>query len=143
MESFFRNSDPSAETLFIGAAEGRHIGRSAPSGKCGKDVVNPDPGQNTRQQRRKGLSTGFPCLSRLGQIDPGEHSRNERRDHHAASLRSSARPSPEKTRAAQKKDANRRLSWLVTKTSKSCFCISTMILRSRRRPWRRPADLLH
>ncbi len=104
MNSYFRISDPAAEggrgpaprprrpaaaeTPFIGAAAGRHIGRSARRGKCGKDVVNPGPEQDARRQRPKGLSTGFPCWPRPGRIDSGE---NPECDRHAASFRRSAR----------------------------------------------------
>ena len=80
-----------AETVFIGAAEGRHIGRPAPRGKCGKDVVNPGPEQDAREQRRKGLSTGFPCCPRPGRAEAGDGLRNNRHDRHAASFRRSAR----------------------------------------------------
>ena len=55
------------------------------------DVVNPGPEQDARRQRRKGLSTGFPCWPRLGRIDSGENPECERRDRHAASLRRPAR----------------------------------------------------
>ena len=107
MNSLFRISDPAeedgrgpaprprrpaaAETPFIGAAAGRHIGRSARRGKCGKDVVNPGPEQDARRQRRKGLSTGFPCWPRLGRAKAREESEGERGAAHAASFRRSAR----------------------------------------------------
>ena len=57
-----------AETAIIGAAEGRHIGRPAPRGKCGKVRGQSMPGPRPSRKRRQGLSTSFPCCPRLGEI---------------------------------------------------------------------------
>ena len=60
-----------AETAIIGAAEGRHIGRPAPRGKCGEVRGQSMPGPRPSRKRRQGLSTSFPCCPRLGRAEAG------------------------------------------------------------------------
>ena len=103
MESFFRISDPAAEgghgpaprprrpaaaeTLFIAAAADRHVGPSARAESVERFVVNPCPEPKTAKQRQQGLSTSFPCLSRLERNPYGSSTTRSRLQNHSPPLR--------------------------------------------------------
>ena len=60
------------ETVFNGAAEDRHIGRSEPRGKCGKVRGQSIPGRRSSRKCRQGLSISFPCCPHLGRTEAGD-----------------------------------------------------------------------